>query len=65
MVTTILEEVSKITKFNFYHSAAEGDGIIKSPEIIPAQDSRFAGEKKFPVNASFFKGCISICSDNI
>lgn len=57
---TILEEVSKITKFNFYHSATEGNSIIKSPEIIQVQDERFRGEMKFPINASFFKGCVSI-----
>lgn len=62
---TILEEVSKITKFNFYHSASEGNSIIKSPEIIPTQDERFRGEMKFPINASFFKGCISIFSNSI
>lgn len=62
---TILEEVSKITKFNFYHSATEGNNIIKSPEIIQVQDKRFRGEMKFPINASFFKGCVSISSNSI
>ncbi|HGH7471335.1 TPA: hypothetical protein ACG7ZR_002706, partial [Legionella pneumophila] len=62
---TILEEVSKITKFTFYHSITEGNSIIKSPEIIPYQDERFRGEKRFPINASFFKGCVSIFSNSI
>lgn len=62
---TILEEVSKITSFNFYHPATEENSIIKSPEIIPYQDERFRGEKRFPINASFFKGCVSIFSNSI
>lgn len=61
---TILEEVSKTAQFNFYHSAYEAEGIIKSPEHISTQDERFSGNMKFPVNASFFKGCISICSNS-
>lgn len=59
---TILEEVSKTAKFNFYHPAAENMSVIKSPETIPLHDERFRGSMKFPINAAFFKGCISIYS---
>ncbi len=62
---TILEEVSKTVKFEFYHSATEGDTFIKSPEIIPVKDERFRGELKFPGNAAFFKGCISISPNSL
>lgn len=62
---TILEQVSKLAQFNFYHPASEGNSVIKSPDIIPVQDERFKGEMKFPINASFFKGCISIFSNTI
>ncbi|HAT6957463.1 TPA: hypothetical protein JAN72_11920 [Legionella pneumophila] len=62
---TILEEVSRTVQFDFYHSAIQEDSIIKSPENIPLQDRRFGGEKKFPVNAAFFKGCISISPNPI
>ena len=57
---TILEEISKSAKFNFYHPMTHDNTIIKSPKTIPVQDERFSGIMKFPVNAAFFKGCISI-----
>jgi hypothetical protein len=62
---TILEEVSKTAQFSYYHSVYEGEGVIKSPENIATQDERFGGNMKFPINASFFKGCISIFSKSI
>ncbi len=58
---TFLEKVSKTVNFNFYHSLAHGESpLIQSPDLIPLQDKRFKGSKDFPINASFFKGCISI-----
>lgn len=62
---TILEEVSKSAQFNFYHSAYKEEGTIKCPEEISILDGRFKGGMKFPINASFFKGCISIFSNPV
>lgn len=61
---TILEEVSKMIQFDFYHSLIENNTLIQSPEKILDKDNRFQGNMKFPVNAAFFKGCISIAPVN-
>lgn len=61
---TFLEKVSKAANFKFYHSLASGENSsIQSPDLIPLQDKRFKGNKDFPINAGFFKGCISIFAD--
>jgi len=61
---TFLEKVSKTANFKFYHSLAGDCSTIQTPDLIPVQDKRFDGTKDFPVNAGFFKGCISISSNN-
>lgn len=61
---TVLESVSKGIVFNFYHPAADIDSCINKPDNILTQDVRFKGGLKFPVNASFFKGCIAIKGQN-
>lgn len=61
---TFLEKVSKTANFKFYHSLAGSSSIIRTPNLIPSQDKRFEGNKDFPVNSGFFKGCVSIFSNN-
>jgi hypothetical protein len=59
-----MEKVSKTAIFKFYHSLTDRIDTNPIPEILPVEDKRFDGSQNFPLNAGFFKGCVSISLKN-
>lgn len=64
---TYLEEVSKLSKFNFYHNQESNHAWMAHPEKILTADPRFSSSSDhapFPSEAPLFTGCIAVSLNN-
>lgn len=60
---TFLEEVSKKACFNYYHNTPSSKSWLQEPYTLDKSDPRFLANsslQKFPTEAPFFSGCISV-----
>lgn len=60
---TIMGDIAKIIKFDYFHSKSDSHGIVKMTEEITKVDKRFLASNSsavFSCDAPFLRGCISI-----